>query len=46
VLLGAGQRFLPDGSAPGQARFGRVRWEKINVREVGQRTSMVFRAVR
>lgn len=46
VLLGAGQRFLPDGSAPGQARFGKVRWEKINVREVGQRTSMVFRAVR
>jgi dihydrofolate reductase len=46
VLLGAGQRFLPEGSAPGQARVEKVGWAKVQVQEVGQRTSMLFRAVR
>jgi len=41
VLLGAGLRFSPDGSNPKQ-----VQWEKMQVKEVGQRTSMLFRAAR
>jgi len=46
VLLGAGLRFSPDGSGPEQARVDKVSWEKVKVQEVGQRTSMLFRAVR
>ena len=36
----------PDGSGPEQARVDKVSWEKVTVQEVGQRTSMLFRAVR
>jgi len=41
VLLGAGLRFVPDGSDLQQ-----LRWDPVSVQQIGVRTSMLFRAVR